>query len=70
MNEIVVDDMEVRPMAVDSVEFDDAGEATLSFVAIKPGSYRLAIPETVRQPERHGHDRTIGTKAPRPAQGR
>jgi hypothetical protein len=31
-------------MAIDSFEFDDAGEAVLSFVAIKPGRYRLAIP--------------------------
>lgn len=46
MNEIVINDIEVRPMAVDSFEFDDAGEATLSFVAIKPGSFRLAIPGT------------------------
>lgn len=46
MNEIVINDIEVRPMAVDSFEFDDEGEATLSFVAIKPGTYRLAIPKT------------------------
>jgi hypothetical protein len=44
MNEIVISDIEVRPMAIDSLEFDDAGEATLSFIAIKPGSYRLGIP--------------------------
>ncbi|PKP73729.1 MAG: hypothetical protein CVT84_12050 [Alphaproteobacteria bacterium HGW-Alphaproteobacteria-6] len=44
MNEIVINDIEVRPMAIDSFEFDDAGEAVLSFVAIKPGRYRLAIP--------------------------
>lgn len=49
MNEIVVNDIEVRPMAIDSFEFDDAGEATLSFVAIKPGSYRLAIPGTTSE---------------------
>lgn len=44
MNEIVINDIEVRPMAIDSFEFDDEGEALLSFVAIKPGSYRLGIP--------------------------
>ncbi|MCB2125982.1 MAG: hypothetical protein H6897_10870 [Rhodobacteraceae bacterium] len=49
MNEIVINDIEVRPMAVDSLEFDDAGEATLSFIAIKPGSYRLAIPGTTSE---------------------
>lgn len=49
VNEIVINDIEVRPMAVDSLEFDDAGEATLSFIAIKPGSYRLAIPGTTSE---------------------
>ncbi|MBP1848812.1 hypothetical protein [Rhizobium halophytocola] len=44
MNEIVINDIEVRPMAVDSIEFDDAGEAKLSFIAIKPGSYTVQIP--------------------------
>ncbi|MDH3264069.1 MAG: hypothetical protein OEM24_08735 [Paracoccaceae bacterium] len=44
MNEIVIDDIEIRPMAIDSFEFDDAGEARLSFIAIKPGRYELKIP--------------------------
>ena len=44
MDEIVINDIEVRPMAVDSFEFDDAGELELGFVAIKPGSYVLKIP--------------------------
>lgn len=44
MDEIVINDIEVRPMAVDSFEFDDAGELELGFVAIKPGRYELAIP--------------------------
>ncbi len=46
MNEIVINDIEVRPMAIDSFEFDDEGEALLSFIAIKPGSYRVGIPGT------------------------
>lgn len=46
MNEIVINGIEVRPMAIDSLEFDEAGEATLSFVAIKPGSYDVRIPNT------------------------
>ncbi|MDK1377832.1 MULTISPECIES: hypothetical protein [unclassified Sinorhizobium] len=45
MNEIVINGIEVRPMAIDSLEFDEAGTATLSFVAIKPGSYEVKIPE-------------------------
>ena len=44
MNEIVIDGIEVRPMAIDSLEFDDEGTATLSFVAIRPGTYTLGIP--------------------------
>ncbi|KSV92032.1 hypothetical protein N181_08430 [Sinorhizobium fredii USDA 205] len=46
MNEIVINGIEVRPMAIDSLEFDEAGTATLSFIAIKPGSYEVRIPNT------------------------
>lgn len=46
MNEIVINGIEVRPMAIDSLEFDEAGTATLSFIAIKPGSYEVKIPDT------------------------
>lgn len=44
MNEIVINEIEIRPMAIDSIEFDAAGTARLSFVAIKPGRYELGIP--------------------------
>jgi len=44
MNEIVINKIEVRPMAIDSLEFDAAGTAELSFIAIKPGSHVLRIP--------------------------
>ncbi|WP_375258628.1 hypothetical protein [Citreimonas sp.] len=44
MNEIVINSIEIRPMAIDSIEFDKAGTATLSFIAIKPGSHVLRIP--------------------------
>ncbi len=44
MDEIVINKIEVRPMAIDSLEFDAAGEAELSFVAIKPGRYEIGIP--------------------------
>ncbi|MCF8481240.1 MAG: hypothetical protein K9H25_12470 [Rhodospirillum sp.] len=46
MNEIVINDIEVRPMAVDSLEFDGEGTAELSFIAIKPGTHDLYIPGT------------------------
>jgi hypothetical protein len=44
VNEIVVNDIEIRPMGVHSLEFDAAGEAEMSFIAIVPGTYRLSIP--------------------------
>ncbi|WP_299819117.1 hypothetical protein [uncultured Jannaschia sp.] len=44
INEIVIDQIEIRPMAVDSLEFDAAGTAEISFIAIKPGSHTLRIP--------------------------
>ena len=44
MNEIVINKIEIRSMAVDSIEFDTAGVAELSFVAIKPGSHEIRIP--------------------------
>lgn len=44
MNEIVINKIEIRPMAIDSLEFDDAGTAELSFIAIKPGTHVLRIP--------------------------
>ena len=44
MNEIVINQIEIRPMAIDSLEFDAAGTATLSFIAIQPGSHVVRIP--------------------------
>lgn len=44
VNEIVVNDIEIRPMGVHSLEFDAAGEAEMSFIAIVPGRHILSIP--------------------------
>ncbi|WP_146591081.1 hypothetical protein [Puniceibacterium confluentis] len=44
INEIVVNDLEIRPLGLDSVEFDDAGTMEIEFIAIKPGQYFLRIP--------------------------
>jgi hypothetical protein len=44
INEIVVEDIEIRPMGVHSLEFDSAGTAHLSFIPIVPGTYTLSIP--------------------------
>ena len=44
MDEIVINQIEIRPMAIDSLEFDAAGSAEIGFVAIKPGRYELGVP--------------------------
>ncbi|MEP3637042.1 MAG: hypothetical protein ABJM43_04770 [Paracoccaceae bacterium] len=44
MNEIVINKIEIRPMAIDSIEFDKAGVAELSFIAIQPGRHIIRIP--------------------------
>jgi hypothetical protein len=44
INEIVINNIELRPMGVHSLEFDAAGEAEISFIAITPGSFTLSIP--------------------------
>jgi len=44
INEIVINDIEIRPMGVHSIEFDNAGTAVISFVAITPGRYTLSVP--------------------------
>lgn len=46
VNEIVINDIEIRPLGVHSLEFDDAGVVEISFVAIVPGTYELRIPGT------------------------
>lgn len=52
VNEIVINDIEIRPLGVDSFEFDDEGTLELSFIAIKPGKYALSIPGTTGQSQR------------------
>lgn len=46
VNEIVIEGIEIRPLGVDSLEFDEAGEAEISFVAVRPGSYQVKVPGT------------------------
>lgn len=41
IDEIVINDMEVRPMGLHSLEFDDEGTVEIGFIAIKPGKYEL-----------------------------
>jgi hypothetical protein len=44
INEVVIDDIEVRPLGLDSIEFDHEGEATLSFIPIRAGTYEYFMP--------------------------
>lgn len=44
IDEVVINDIEVRPLGLDSLEFDDEGEAEISFIPIKPGRFELTAP--------------------------
>lgn len=46
IDEVVINDIEVRPLGIDSLEFDDEGTASISFVTIRPGIFTLRIPGT------------------------
>jgi hypothetical protein len=46
INEVVIDDIEVRPLGLDSIEFDDAGAAVISFVPIRPGEFEYFMPNS------------------------
>lgn len=52
IDEIIVNDLEIRPLGVNSVEFDDAGEMEIGFLAIKPGEYFLRIPGSTGETQR------------------
>lgn len=46
VDEVVINEIEIRPLGIDSIEFDDEGEATISFVTIRPGTFTLSVPRT------------------------
>lgn len=52
IDEIVVEGLEIRPLGLDSIEFDEAGEMEVGFVAIKPGRYHMKIPGTEGETQR------------------
>lgn len=52
INEVVINDLEIRPLGLDSFEFDDEGTIELSFIAIKPGRYELKIPGSQGESQR------------------
>ena len=43
INQIVVNDLEVKSYGLYSVEFDDAGTFNISFVPIRPGEYDIYV---------------------------
>lgn len=52
VNEIVINELEVRPLGLDSIEFDDEGTVEMSFIAITPGQYDLRIRGTTGETQR------------------
>jgi hypothetical protein len=52
INEIVINGIEIRPLGVDSIEFDEAGSVEIEFVAIKPGRYFLRQPGSTGEGQR------------------
>lgn len=44
INQIVVNDLEVKTYGLYSIEFDDAGTFNISFVPIRPGEYEIYVP--------------------------
>ncbi len=52
IDEIVIEGLEIRPLGLDSVEFDEAGTMEIGFIALKPGSYNLHVPGTTGETQR------------------
>ena len=52
IDEIVIEGLEIRPLGLDSVEFDEAGTMEIGFVAIKPGSYYMKVPGSTGETQR------------------
>lgn len=52
IDEIVIEGLEIRPLGLDSVEFDEAGTMEIGFVAIKPGQYFMKIPGSTGETQR------------------
>jgi hypothetical protein len=44
INQIVVNDLEVKADGLYSIEFDDGGTFNISFVPIRPGEYDIYVP--------------------------
>lgn len=44
INQIVVNDLEVKVGGLYSIEFDDGGTFNISFVPVRPGEYEIYVP--------------------------
>lgn len=44
INQVVIDDLEVQPLGLYAVEFDDEGTIDVWFVPIRPGVYEFKVP--------------------------
>mgnify|MGYP000857958450 CR=1 FL=1 len=44
INQIVVNDLEVKAYGLYSIEFDDGGTFNITFVPIRPGEYEIYVP--------------------------
>ena len=49
IDEIVIQGIEIRPLGLDSLDFDEAGTVEISFLAIKPGTYTFGVPDRPTQ---------------------
>ena len=52
VDEVIINDLEVRPFGLESFEFDDEGTIEIKFVAIKPGQFHLKIPGSSGESQR------------------
>ena len=46
INEVVINDIEIRPLGLHSIEFDAKGVATISFVPLRPGEFEYFMPNS------------------------
>ena len=44
INQVIIEDLEVAPLGLHSVEFDDEGTIDIWFVPIRPGDYDFYVP--------------------------
>ena len=52
IDEIVIEGIEIRPLGIDSVEFDEGGTMEIGFIAVKPGQYEVFVPGSTGDSQR------------------